>query len=234
MEIYKVTPLPYECSQNYVYRTLRQNIVSLWLEPGAGISETELTAAFGLSRSPVRGALSRLREEGLVVIEPQRRTIVSKIDREYTIQASFTRNLIETELMCEIIEAGKETELCTRLMDILDSVEKNIGSSSYDDADKFYGLLSKDIQFHSAIYLVSNRNKLLECLRLPYLHYNRFQSLHLRSQIEENSFIPHHMKLVDIIKRRDIESLLLRKNDNIKHVKSVMERSVAAHPEFFI
>ena len=169
-----------------------------------------------------------------MVIEPQRRTIVSKIDREYTIQASFTRNLIETELICEIIEAGKETELCTRLMDILDSVEKNIGSSSYDDADKFYGLLSKDIQFHSAIYLVSNRNKLLECLRLPYLHYNRFQSLHLRSQIEENSFIPHHMKLVDIIKRRDIESLLLRKNDNIKHVKSVMERSVAAHPEFFI
>ncbi len=53
-------------------------IVSRKLVPGAKINERELADAFGVSRTIVRQALSRLQQEGLVTISPKRATTVSK------------------------------------------------------------------------------------------------------------------------------------------------------------
>jgi DNA-binding GntR family transcriptional regulator len=50
-----------------VYDQLRQLIVLGRLSPGGRISENELAARLGVSRTPIRGALQRLRQEGLVV-----------------------------------------------------------------------------------------------------------------------------------------------------------------------
>jgi len=234
MRIFKEEALLYENSQSYVYRTIKQNIVALSLEPGESISETELTSIFKISRSPVRSALSHLNEEGLVVIAPQRRTIVSKLDAEYILQSSFTRNLIEAELITEIINEGKADHLCDLLTGVLDSVAADLrNEKSVITARDLYGLLCKDVQFHGLIYEAAGRKKLLDCLRLPYQHYNRFQSLHLRSHIENGTFIPHHMELVEMIKRRDIDAISARKEENVANVKAVLAQSFTLHPEYF-
>lgn len=52
------------------------------LAPGAPIDEVSLSERFGLSRSPIREALARLSSEGLVVILPNRSTVVTPIDFE--------------------------------------------------------------------------------------------------------------------------------------------------------
>ena len=49
-----------------VCETLRNDILTLELEPGAPLDETSLAARFNLSRSPIREALIRLAGEGLV------------------------------------------------------------------------------------------------------------------------------------------------------------------------
>lgn len=234
MNIFKEEALCYENSQSYVYRTMKQNIVALSLEPGESISEAELTSTFNISRSPVRSALSHLNEEGLVVIAPQRRTIVSKLDAEYILQASYTRNLIEAELIREIIDEGKADYLCDLLADVLDSVVVDLrNGGSVKTARDLYGLLCKDVRFHGIIYDVAGRKKLLDCLRLPYQHYNRFQSLHLRSHIENGTFISHHMELVELIKDRDIDAIFARKEENIANVKVVLAQFLTLHPEYF-
>ncbi len=60
--------------------TLRQEIIALTLAPGAVLSRAELQDRFGLSSTPVRDALMRLQEEGLVDVFPQHATVVSAID----------------------------------------------------------------------------------------------------------------------------------------------------------
>ncbi len=63
-----------------VYDALRADILSLELEPGQLLDETTLAERFGLSRSPVREALIRLSSEELVVMLPNRSTIVAPIE----------------------------------------------------------------------------------------------------------------------------------------------------------
>ena len=63
-----------------VFEQLRERIVSLALPPGTVLARAELAQAFGVSQTPVRDALMRLGEEGLVDVFPQHATLVSRID----------------------------------------------------------------------------------------------------------------------------------------------------------
>ena len=63
------------------YTTLRDAIVDGTLAPGERLRDQELTEWLGLSRTPVRDALSRLEQDGLVETEPQRFTRVAPLDR---------------------------------------------------------------------------------------------------------------------------------------------------------
>ncbi|GAB2589179.1 hypothetical protein GCM10027034_21920 [Ramlibacter solisilvae] len=62
-----------------VYGAIRRDILSCALAPGAAISETSLANRYGYGKSPVRLALSRLRQEGLVFASPRRSFAVSPI-----------------------------------------------------------------------------------------------------------------------------------------------------------
>ena len=63
-----------------VFERLRDMIVSLLLPPGSSLSRAALAAQFGVSSTPIRDALMRLEEEGLVDVFPQHATVVSRID----------------------------------------------------------------------------------------------------------------------------------------------------------
>src|SRR5690348_2761650 len=83
----------------YVFMTLRQEIIALALAPGTVLSRAGLQDRFGLSSTPVRDALMRLQEEGLVDVFPQHATVVSPIDLERAQQGQFLRRSIEIEIV---------------------------------------------------------------------------------------------------------------------------------------
>ena len=62
-----------------VYEALRADILCCALPPGSAISEASLAARYSYGKSPVRLALSRLRQEGLVHASPRRSFVVSSI-----------------------------------------------------------------------------------------------------------------------------------------------------------
>jgi DNA-binding GntR family transcriptional regulator len=62
------------------YRTIRNAIVDGTLAPGERINDGDLAAWLGVSRTPVREALARLEEAGLVQTKPGRYTMVSPLD----------------------------------------------------------------------------------------------------------------------------------------------------------
>ena len=78
-----------------VYEELRAAIVALRLPPGAQIDKTEICARLGVSRQPLSEALSRLAEERLVTVEPQKGTYVTRIRMRDVTEAHFVREALE-------------------------------------------------------------------------------------------------------------------------------------------
>lgn len=66
------------------YRAIRDAIVSGTLAPGERLSEVELVSWLGVSRTPIREALTRLERSGLVQTKPGHYTIVSPLDTRET------------------------------------------------------------------------------------------------------------------------------------------------------
>jgi DNA-binding GntR family transcriptional regulator len=73
------TEVLFDRASDKVYEQLRRLIISLDLEPGALLQESALTAQLSCGRTPLREALQRLHEEGLVVALPRRAVSVADI-----------------------------------------------------------------------------------------------------------------------------------------------------------
>ena len=78
---------------------LREMIVRRQLAPGAQIRQVELASRLGLSRSPLRQALTALETEGLVTHEQQRGYFVARMSVDHLSQIYRMRELLETELL---------------------------------------------------------------------------------------------------------------------------------------
>lgn len=82
-----------------VFDYLRDQITTLKLKPGDRISEAEIAAQFGISRQPVRDAFSRLANQDLLLIRPQRATEVKRFSARAIEKARFIRAAIEKEVL---------------------------------------------------------------------------------------------------------------------------------------
>src|SRR5215217_1078117 len=82
-----------------VFERLREAIIHLDLSPGTTLSRATLATQFGVSSTPIRDALMRLEEEGLVEVFPQYSTVVSRIDIRLAQQAQFLRHALELEIV---------------------------------------------------------------------------------------------------------------------------------------
>src|SRR5258705_2188018 len=80
-----------------VFERLRGMIISLDLPPGSPLSRAALAGQFGVSSTPIRDALMRLEEEGLVEVFPQYATVVSRVDVRLAQQAHFLRQAAEPQ-----------------------------------------------------------------------------------------------------------------------------------------
>ena len=81
-----------------IYSDLRAEMVSLQRRPGEPISEAEIALSYGVSRTPVREAILKLSDEGLVEIFPQSGIFVSRIPLAALPEAIIIRKALEVPL----------------------------------------------------------------------------------------------------------------------------------------
>lgn len=82
-----------------IYAHLREEIITCRLAPNEALSENRICGMFGVSRSPVRIALTRLAEDGLIDIFPQRGSFVAPIRMKQVIESQFARTALEMALV---------------------------------------------------------------------------------------------------------------------------------------
>ncbi len=183
-----------------VYDDLRREIIELTLKPGALISIKDLCEHFGTSRSPVRDALIRLAQEGLITTLPQRGTMVSKIDFSRVEQERFLRVCVEERVMDEFIMTHKaeDIELLEKYLVIQkDAVESN-------DYRRF---IEMDDKFHSAFYTATNKNFCVETIQKVSGHYRRFRLLTTIDKNISEDVIDQHAKIITAVKEKNVDKM---------------------------
>ena len=91
-------------SSEYMYQVLKNEILTLEIKPGEPMSENDLCKRFGVSRTPVRSALQRLRDAGLVTIVPYKGTTASLLNFEEIRQLIYMRVAVESMVLRDFID----------------------------------------------------------------------------------------------------------------------------------
>ena len=84
-----------ETLSDKAYRSITKKLLSAELVPGQKISEQQLASECGISRTPVREAIRRLTEEGVLYQIPSSGTYVSRVDRHHLTDAYEVRMALE-------------------------------------------------------------------------------------------------------------------------------------------
>ena len=127
------------------YTVLRQKIISCEYEPGSFLNEDMLMEALGLGRTPIRDALIRLENEGLVEIRPKKGTVVTSLNLRDISMIFEVRMLYEPYILLNYGKALPEDEL-RRYLEIFSSPPK-------DDSRLVNGrsCFELDTEFHAMI-----------------------------------------------------------------------------------
>lgn len=137
-------------------RRLREAILRAELEPGERLTEDELAAWLGVSRTPVREALARLAAEGLVVIDANRGARVAPFDPEETRDlVQLSRALV---LLAQRLAASRATDEEVRTM--RSSHEQRLAALADGDGPR---MEAAALRFHMTI-LAASRNRELQRL----------------------------------------------------------------------
>ena len=134
-----------------VHRVLREAIVRVRLLPGTPISENSICRQFAVSRTPVRAAIQRLSEEGLVDVYPQQGSFVSRIRIGGIHDNQFVRRSLEVALLREV--APIWTDAMSRSM--RDAIDAQAAAIKAGDADGFH---LHDEHFHQLFAIHAGRD----------------------------------------------------------------------------
>src|SRR5450830_127089 len=132
-----------------VFERLRYAIIAIELAPGTVLSRAELALQFGLSQTPIRDALMKLGEEGLVDIFPQHATVVRAVDIAMARQAHFLRRSIELEIVHTLASSPNEG-LIVRLKNSISNQTALAESGDYS------AFVEADQAFHRQMYEAAN------------------------------------------------------------------------------
>ncbi len=191
----EVTPrLSRETGRQYALRVIRDNIVRLALPPGSLISESELAAQLGLSRTPVREALIELSQDRLVVVAPQKRSMVAPIDEALVEEARFSRSVLE----CAVVEL-----VCARAdeADLRDLRENVRLQAFYRENNRIAPIMELDNRLHAQLFRIARMEDVYRMVARLAVHFDRVRTIALHD-IRDLSIIEDHDAIVEAIARR--------------------------------
>jgi DNA-binding GntR family transcriptional regulator len=179
-----------------IYTTLKRRIVLNELRPGVTLTELAVAADLGSSQGPVREALMRLQEDGLVLRSGHRGTSVTPLNPEEAEEILALRRRIEVRAApraVRAVDAAALTQL-THLRERMDAAA---------DAGDEYGLIELDTEFHLAIFRLAELRALEQILVRCILHSHR-----------QKLWEPRHRRpLAETAARHDVLLALLRARD---------------------
>ena len=217
--------LPRETGRDYALRVLKENIVNLEIAPGSQISENELSAALGISRAPIREALSELEKVKIVEIQPQKKTSVLLIDPVLVEEARFMRSTLEDAVIGEVCMQRTDQDLF-RLEENLTLQDLAFRSNALDQ------VMIKDNEFHRYFFEISRKPEIYQLMQTLQIHFDRVRNLTLYTIIDRK-ILEEHEAIFRCIKERDVENARIRLRAHLERVQVDSSVVRKAYPQYF-
>lgn len=154
-------------SSERIYAALRERIINLVYEPGSVLNEVDIAEEFGMSRTPVRVAFQRLKEDRLVNIIPRYGIQVAPIDfiqMRHVFELTRVLDPFATRLAAE--------KMGTQEIEELEAIIARV--ESYEDIQRDYQkAILDDEAFHRVIRRASGNPWLQDMLLLLHAHTER-------------------------------------------------------------
>ncbi len=180
-----------------VYEEIRNRIISLALPPETTLVRAELADSFNVSQSPVREAILRLEQSGLVVSYPQSRTVVTKIDVDRIREEHFLRVAAECEVVRQLAES-KDSSAVIKAKGMVKLQEALVGD--IEQIDLFKQL---DETFHAALFNGVNQSNLHLHITAQSGHLARVRTLDLPRAGKMVSVLEEHKAIIEAIQSGD-------------------------------
>ena len=186
-------------SVDEIFDYLNDEILSLRLLPGDKLSEAEVATRFGVSRQPVRDAFSRLAIKDLIVIRPQRATVVKRFSAREITKSRFVRSAIEKEVL------RRAATLCTaahadQLKAALAEQTRAVTGGKVDTFGKL------DYDFHKLICDIANADFAFDVIQAEKSKVDRLCVLGLSKEDRMPELLRDHSAIADAIIANDADS----------------------------
>lgn len=183
------TPIPRD---QLAYNAIKDAILSFQLAPGQSIVESDLAKQLGMSKTPVRDAISRLEKEGLVVKIPYKGAFISEVSKEAVQEIYQLRAVLE----------GLAASLATAHME---AAERDFTRQLIDD--EVEALANNDIpkasqinrHFHELLIEKSGNQWLKSILANLDDHLQRYRMLSYFQEGRLEKSIQEHQRVLDAI-----------------------------------
>ncbi|HTZ77718.1 MAG TPA: GntR family transcriptional regulator [Stellaceae bacterium] len=218
-------PLRRDTISAQVHQHLRQQIIRGRYLPRQRVSENELAAALGVSRTPVREALGKLQDERLIETVPQRGTIIAPIPVADVYANQFVREALECATIARAAERASASD-ARRLRALLDGQRE---ARESDDA-----FFAADEAMHQELMRIAGEPSVWRVVETAKLQLDRVRHLTVRSQVKRQAVLREHAAIVQRVVAHDAAGAVAAMRQHLRGVFASIEPIMREHPEFFV
>ncbi len=212
-------------SREYIYNTIKYNIINLILKPGDRINEPIIVEKLNVSRTPIREGIIRLVSDGLVTIIPQVSSYVSKISIKSMRDDTFVRTVIEEKIMDIAIDMMRPEDI-ERAKNILREQYETIQSGD------IYKNLLLDNMFHKLFLEVAGNHSALSIVTNIYEKHQRERLIYIQDNSNLKEIHEEHLELLKCVEKKDRDSAKILLNQHIFHFTNSIDKIRSLYPHY--
>lgn len=183
---------------------LREQIVQGSIRPGQQINEYFLASQLKMSRSPVREALQRLCQEGILTYRRNHGLFVSHVETHDLREIYKVRESVDSAAAGMLLDGspGQIKATCEVLKEIVNEMAKQVATS---DQHTIAGL---ELQFHSALVAGAGNSRLIRIYKTLAAESRMCNVDLVFSREQRVVLVGKHQNIVDLLEAGDREGLL--------------------------
>jgi DNA-binding GntR family transcriptional regulator len=209
----------YSTLREWAYLQLRDMIITGALAPGEDLHESQLCAQLGISKSPLREALRQLAQDGLVVAESNKGSLVAPLTFEDFREIYSLRRQIEPlEVRLAVPNIDDATIARLRANTVLLDRCMRAGDNR--------GFAAQDVEFHLILARTSGHRRLLRIQESLQAEMMRLVILRVVQSGMRTETADEHRAIVDALEARDSEAAAARMTEHLERAEEWRRRAL--------
>jgi GntR family transcriptional regulator, rspAB operon transcriptional repressor len=218
-------PRPRTTLSEHAYDMLRAMIVRGEMAPEQRLSEPDLTERLNIGRTPLREAVLRLAQDGLVAIYPQSGSFVAPISLTQLEEAQFVRERLE----CGIIRRVTERADRPALAGLRSLIRRQQQASDEVDIERFHRL---DEELHESFCAIAGWPDVWRLIHRSKVHMDRVRRMSLPLAGQMPHLILQHRAILDAVVAGNADAAEAAMRGHLREIFSTVSLlQLDRHPE---